>query len=47
MLYPPTTYLHLLHEPPAVRRVYDIPPVIASSPRRRFRAWRRDDGPLR
>jgi hypothetical protein len=36
MLYPPTTYLYLLHEPPAVRPVYDIPPVIGSTGLRRL-----------
>ena len=33
MLYPPTSLLLLLHEPPTTRPVYDIPPVIVSSPR--------------
>jgi len=39
MLHPPTSLLLLLHEPPTTRPVYDIPPVIVSSPRRpRLRA---------
>ena len=32
MLYPPTSNLLDLHEPPVTRAVYDIPPVIVSSP---------------
>jgi hypothetical protein len=33
MLFPPTSILLLLYEPPTPRPVYDIPPVISSSPR--------------
>jgi hypothetical protein len=37
MFYPPTSSLSLLHEPPAPRPVYDIPPVIHPAPHRRRR----------
>jgi hypothetical protein len=33
MLFPPTSILLLLHEPPTPRPVYDIPPVISYQPR--------------
>jgi hypothetical protein len=33
MHYPPTTHLLSLHQPPPMRPVYDIPPVIVVSPR--------------